>query len=132
MPTITDEQRNLIATRARALGEPARIRMLEVLARDEQPVRRLAAAISRPQSAVSKHLQVLFHAGLVRRRREASAVIYSIADTAILATLEYLGRRVLSARKRQTTAPRMESQRGKQNSNRGAKEVERGGRARRP
>jgi DNA-binding transcriptional ArsR family regulator len=48
------------------------------------------------QSTASKHLQVLFRAGLVRRRREASAVIYSLADTELLAWCRYLSSRQLA------------------------------------
>jgi DNA-binding transcriptional ArsR family regulator len=37
----------------------------------------VASALSIQQSTVSKHLQVLFNAGLVDRRRAANTVIYS-------------------------------------------------------
>ena len=91
MKRFTDPQINLIAARSRALGEPTRVRILEVLAQAEQPVGVIAAAVDSLQSTVSKHLQVLFHAGLVERRRSASAVIYSIADPELLEFCRYLG-----------------------------------------
>ena len=102
MRHLSQEQRVLIAGRARALGEPARVRMLEVLARGEQPVGQLAEAIGMQQSTASKHLQVLFHAGFVDRRRSASTVIYSLADRELLVWCRYLGRRHRSARWRPT------------------------------
>jgi hypothetical protein len=56
------------------------VRILEVLAHGEQPVGVIAAAVDSPQSTVSTHLQVLYHAGLVEHRRSASAVIDTITD----------------------------------------------------
>ena len=91
MKRFSDQQVDLIAARARALGEPTRVRILEFLAHGEQPVGLIAAAVDSLQSTVSKHLQVLFHAGLVQRRRSASAVIYTIADTELLEWCRYFG-----------------------------------------
>jgi DNA-binding transcriptional ArsR family regulator len=91
MRRFSDQQIDTIAARGRAPGDPTRVRILEVLAQAEQPVGVIATAVDSLQSTVSKHLQVLFHAGLVDRRREASAVIYSIADPEILEWCRYLG-----------------------------------------
>jgi ArsR family transcriptional regulator len=91
MRRFSDQQIHTIASRARALGDPTRVRILEVLAQGEQPVGVIAAAVDSLQSTVSKHLQVLFHAGLVERRRSARAVIYSIADAELLEWCRYLG-----------------------------------------
>jgi DNA-binding transcriptional ArsR family regulator len=97
MRRLTDQQVETIAGRSRALGEPTRVRILEVLAQGEQPVGVIAATVDSLQSTVSKHLQVLFHAGLVERRRSASAVIYSIADPELLEWCRYLGSQRLAA-----------------------------------
>jgi predicted transcriptional regulator len=70
---LSPEQVELVAARARALGDPTRLRILESLSRGEQAVGRIALAIGTPQPAVSKHLQVLFHAGLVERRRRPAS-----------------------------------------------------------
>ena len=45
---------------------------------------------------MSKHLQVLFNAGLVRRRREASAVIYTIASDELPELFRFLSTRTLA------------------------------------
>src|SRR5919108_5826991 len=79
-----------IASRARALGEPTRLRILSVLSRGEQPVGHIASTLNTEQSTISKHLQVLFHAGLVQRRRSASAVIYSISSPELLKWIQFL------------------------------------------
>ena len=98
MRRLSDEQVNLVARRARALSDPTRVRILDVLARTAQPVGQIAAAIDSQPSTVSKHLQVLFHADLVRRRREARAVLYWVADPDVLEWCRYLGGAHLSMR----------------------------------
>ena len=103
MRRLSEEQISLVAARARALGEPVRVRIVEALARSEQAVGQLATSLAMQQSTASKHLQVLFHAGLVQRRREASAVIYSIADEELLAWCRYLSNRQLSVLVREGT-----------------------------
>jgi DNA-binding transcriptional ArsR family regulator len=77
MNHFSQNQTSRIMRRARALGDPTRLRILLLIARCERPVGQLASALSMQQSTVSRHLQVLFNAGLVNRRRDASAVIYS-------------------------------------------------------
>ena len=91
MKRLSDEQVGLVAQRARALGDQTRVRILEFLGRGPQPVGQIATAVDSPPSTVSKHLQVLFHAVLVQRRREASAVIYSVADADVVEWCRYLG-----------------------------------------
>jgi DNA-binding transcriptional ArsR family regulator len=78
------------AERARALGDPNRIRILDALAHTELPVGRIAMALACESSTISKHLQVLFHAGLVVRRRVATSVIYSLSDAALANFVRYL------------------------------------------
>src|SRR5438045_1380828 len=91
MRTLSREHVSLIASRAHALAEPARVRMIETLSRGDQAVGQLVTALGMQQSTASKHLQVLFRAGLVDRRREASAVIYSVAAEELIAWCRYLG-----------------------------------------
>ena len=96
MRSLSDEQVTRIANRARALGDPTRIRILDLLARGEQPVGHIADTVSSQPSTVSKHLQVLFQAGLVQRRRVASAVIYSVASEELLDWVRFLSARNLT------------------------------------
>lgn len=96
MRSLSDEQVTRIANRARALGDPTRVRILDLLARGEQPVGHIAETVSSQPSTVSKHLQVLFQAGLVQRRRVASAVIYSVASKELLEWVRFLSARNLT------------------------------------
>jgi DNA-binding transcriptional ArsR family regulator len=95
MRNLSEEQVSRIANRARALGDPTRVRILDLLARGEQAVGHIAETLSSQPSTVSKHLQVLFQAGLVQRRRAASAVIYSIASRELPGCVRFLASRKL-------------------------------------
>lgn len=53
-----------------AIADPTRRGILEQLSRGDLSVGQLVEAFPISQSAVSRHLQVLEHAGLVNRRRE--------------------------------------------------------------
>jgi DNA-binding transcriptional ArsR family regulator len=53
-----------------ALADPTRRRMLVRLSRGEASISELAKPFDMTLPAVSKHLRVLEHAGLVRRRRD--------------------------------------------------------------
>ena len=90
MKRLSDEQTGLIVERARALGDPTRVRIIDLLASAEQPVGQIASALACEPSMISKHLQVLFRAGLVVRRRSASAVIYTIASDELSEWCRYL------------------------------------------
>src|SRR4051794_33473503 len=98
MKRLSNDQVKLITERSRALGDSTRVRILHVLARAEQPVGQIAAALGCEPSTISKHLQVLFHAKFVDRQRVASAVIYSLAATDVLDWCRYLGSPDLASR----------------------------------
>lgn len=62
----------------RTLGHPARIRALELLSEQDQPVHALLAEIGIEPSNLSQQLAVLRRAGLVSQRREGGEVVYSL------------------------------------------------------
>lgn len=95
MRKFSDERLQTIASRGRALADPTRVRILGVLRRGEQAVGQIALAAGTRQSTASKHLQVLHQAGLVRRRRDASTVFYSISSDGVMRVCDYLGARQL-------------------------------------
>ncbi len=74
----------LVAARFRALGEPLRLRILQVLAQGESGVSALVRSVGSTQPNVSKHLRILQEVGLVERRPQGSGVNYSIADVSVL------------------------------------------------
>ncbi len=78
----------LIAERFRLLGEPMRIRILDVLRDGELTVQELTTALETSQQNVSKHLVLLHRAGIVARRKEGNYVCYSIADETVFELCE--------------------------------------------
>jgi DNA-binding transcriptional ArsR family regulator len=70
----------LIAQRFRLLGEPMRLRILQVLEPGELPVSEIVNALNSSQPNISRHLQALLQGGLISRRREGLNIFYSIAD----------------------------------------------------
>ena len=71
---------DLIARRFRVLGEPTRIRLLDLLREHDATVTELHEALGASQQNVSKHLGVLHQAGVVSRRKEGPSVRYALVD----------------------------------------------------
>ena len=73
----------LLARFFRVLGDPTRVRLLQLLLEaptGECTVGELVSALSAPQSRVSTHLGCLRWCGLVQTRREGKQVYYRVAD----------------------------------------------------
>lgn len=85
MPLVlSDQMMSLIAQRFRMLGEPMRLRILQVLESGEQTVRQIVETLQGNQSNLSRHLLALRAAGILARRQAGNSVFYSIADPVIL------------------------------------------------
>lgn len=63
----------------RALGDPARLKLIALLSRRELCVCHLVTALKQPQPTVSRQLGVLKAAGLVQSRRDGSWIHYRVA-----------------------------------------------------
>ena len=79
----------------KTLGEPTRLRILDVLAGGERCVHEITEALTLEQSAVSHQLRILRDRGLVRGRREGRHVYYTLHDDhvreVITVAAEHLG-----------------------------------------
>lgn len=89
---LPDQMVELVARRFRMLGEPQRLRILQVLESGEKTVGQIVEALQGNQPNISKHLQALNEAGLVGRRREGNSIFYSIADPVIFKLCELVCR----------------------------------------
>jgi DNA-binding transcriptional ArsR family regulator len=78
----------LIAQRFRVIGDPVRIRLLDHLRDTPSTVGELKDALGASQQNVSKHLGVLYQAGIVSRTKEGTAVRYAIQDESVFAICE--------------------------------------------
>jgi len=86
----TPELLSRVAGRFRALAEPARLAVLHALEHGECTVTELVEATGIAQGNLSKHLQQLFAAGFVTRRRDGMYVYYALADEKVLALCELM------------------------------------------
>jgi DNA-binding transcriptional ArsR family regulator len=84
LPTpIPAELAELIAARLRVIGDPTRIRILDLLREDALSVTQITERLGTSQQNASKHLGILLGAGIIARRKEGSSSIYSIADPGV-------------------------------------------------
>ncbi len=91
-PTETD----LLAKYFRGIGNPVRLRILELLGDGERPVGELAQLLGEAQPKVSNHLACLRWCGYVTTRREHRTVYYRLADKRVAKIIE-LARVLLAA-----------------------------------
>jgi ArsR family transcriptional regulator len=73
-----------IAHRLKAMADPTRLHILQLLAPGELCVGDLVSQLGCTQANVSKHLGVLRAAGLVRPRRDGMNVYYAVEEPAAL------------------------------------------------
>jgi DNA-binding transcriptional ArsR family regulator len=79
---------DLVAKYFRGLGDPTRVRILELLREHaELSVGELVAKLGQSQPKVSNHLACLRWCGFVETRREHPSVYYRIADERVIELL---------------------------------------------
>ncbi len=66
------------------LATPVRLRIIGELCASETNVTHLLGAINVSQPNMSRHLNVLFKAGIVSRRRSGANVIYALASPSVV------------------------------------------------
>jgi ArsR family transcriptional regulator, cadmium/lead-responsive transcriptional repressor len=98
-PCLLPERRaevELVAKYFRVLGDPTRLRILELLAdRGELAVGALVERLGESQPKVSNHLACLRQCGFVHTRRQHPLIYYRLADDGVARLLE-LGRALLA------------------------------------
>jgi len=94
---MTPKLIGLVADRFRALGEPARLGILQALRTGERCVSELEADTGLNQANLSRHLQVLSSTGMVRRRKEGLFVYYALADANVMRLCDLMCGRVTAA-----------------------------------
>ena len=91
---LTPELMDIIAERFKALGEPARLQILDALRDGEATVTELVDATGLGQANVSKHLGLLHGLGFVRRRKDGLYVHYCLADREVFRLCDLMCARV--------------------------------------
>ncbi|HIG01673.1 MAG TPA: ArsR family transcriptional regulator [Myxococcales bacterium] len=74
------EALELVATRFRLLGDPSRLRLLNLLMQGQSSVQDLVSASGLSQANVSRHLGLLRQDGIVGRIREGNRALYRVID----------------------------------------------------
>ena len=64
------------------LSDPTRLRIMHTICQDEKSVNQIADEAGATQPNVSRHLGMLYQAGVLTRRREGSQMFYRVTDTA--------------------------------------------------
>src|SRR5260370_35305097 len=86
-----DDGVEVVARFFRALGDPARLRLLEFLLPGERTVTECVAYVGLSQGRVSAHLACLAGCGYVQARRQGRNAFYRVADPRV-ADLVWLAR----------------------------------------
>ncbi len=86
----------LVAERFKALGEPARLAILNQLRDGEATVSDLIDGTGMGQANVSKHLQLLHALQFVARRKEGLFVYYSLADESVFELCDVMCGRIVN------------------------------------
>ncbi|MDQ3661707.1 MAG: metalloregulator ArsR/SmtB family transcription factor [Actinomycetota bacterium] len=83
--SLTLEEAQATAAVLKALGDPHRLRMVNLLATSPEPVCvcEITDAVGLAQPTVSFHLKKLVAAGLLRRQRRGTWAYYSVDDDAL-------------------------------------------------
>jgi DNA-binding transcriptional ArsR family regulator len=86
---ISPAPTDLVAKYFRALGDPTRLRILELLQADgELSAGELTRRLAQPQPKVSNHLACLRWCGFVQTRRAHRVVYYRLADERVAAIVQ--------------------------------------------
>jgi ArsR family transcriptional regulator len=62
------------------LADPTRLRILARLCGEERSVGEVVDAVGLTQANISRHLNILYRAGVVDRRREGNRIMYRVVD----------------------------------------------------
>lgn len=75
---------NAVAAYFSVLSEPTRLRIMHAICDTEKPVSQIVEEIGATQTNASRHLSLMFRAGVLSRRKEGSQVYYRVADPSMV------------------------------------------------
>jgi ArsR family transcriptional regulator, arsenate/arsenite/antimonite-responsive transcriptional repressor len=95
-PDDAERLRQFKAEFFKALGNPLRIRILELLRSGPMSVTQIQEATAAPASSVSQQLAVLRGRGILTTERRGTTIIYRVADSELFELLD-VARRIFYA-----------------------------------
>lgn len=66
------------------LAEPTRLKILNAICDGERSVNEIVERVESTQTNVSRHLNLMYGKGVLKRRREGAMTFYSIADENVI------------------------------------------------
>jgi DNA-binding transcriptional ArsR family regulator len=85
---LSDEELEHIARHFRLLGEPMRLKILQVVCKEPHTVSEIVTATDATQANVSKHLALLAAGGILKRERYGQCVNYGVKDQLVVQLCE--------------------------------------------
>jgi DNA-binding transcriptional ArsR family regulator len=80
---FADPALELVADCFQALSDPTRLKILRALKQESKSVQELVELFTFTQPNISRHLSILTKAGLVKKAKQGSFVLYGIANPRI-------------------------------------------------
>ncbi|MDA0834857.1 MAG: metalloregulator ArsR/SmtB family transcription factor [Planctomycetota bacterium] len=71
-------QSKMCAEKLKALSEPVRVRIVDLLRDGEQTVSNIGESLNEEVVNISHHLGILYHAGLVEKNKQGRFVVYRL------------------------------------------------------
>lgn len=78
--TLTDGELDRVAQQFRILGEPMRLKIMQLICVKPLTVGEIVTATGATQSNISKHLSLLASGGIIVRQKDAQFVYYRLSD----------------------------------------------------
>jgi DNA-binding transcriptional ArsR family regulator len=94
---------DVLAKYFRGFGDPTRLRILDLLRKEERSVGELVAALRQPQPKVSNHLACLRWCGFVTAERRGKRVFYRLSDARVAEVID-IAKALLGDNERAATA----------------------------
>ncbi len=96
--TLSDAELDRVAQQFRVLGEPMRLKILQVICARPLTVGEIVTATGATQSNVSKHLSLLASVGVITRQKDAQFVYYHLSDPLTMKLCELVHSQVFERR----------------------------------
>lgn len=75
---------DVVASYFSVMAEPTRLKIMHAICQDEKSVNNIVEELGATQTNVSRHLGLMYRAGVVTKRKDGNQVFYRIADPAMI------------------------------------------------
>ena len=79
----------------KALGHPARIAILELISNDRLPCKHVEIQLELSKSTISRHMQILFDAGIIGYNKILNETYYFVNPLALTSAADYLAEPII-------------------------------------